>query len=252
MKISVITATHNCMHTVRDALASVAVQTHEDVEHLVIDGASTDGTTWIVSQNAGARVKLHSEPDSGIYDALNKGLRLASGEVIGFLHADDVFADEAVLANIAARFADSQVAAVYGDLHYVSTDSINRTIRHWRAGNFTPARLRSGWMPPHPTLYVRRAVYEKLGGFDTTYRIAADYDFVLRLFTQPELVAAYVPRVLVKMRVGGASNRSLANLWLKSREDLRALRRHRVGGMGTLAWKNLSKLPQFWARVRGG
>lgn len=252
MRISVVTATYNCAHTVRDALASVAVQTHEDVEHLVIDGASTDGTARVVEDHGEPRVALHSAPDRGMYDALNKGVSLASGDVIGFLHGDDVLADEAVLADVAARFADPQVEAVYGDLQYVDARDLNRVIRYWRAGVFTPARLRLGWMPPHPTLYVRRTVYGRLGGFDTTYRIAADYDFVLRLFTQPGLRVAYVPRVLVKMRLGGVSNRSVANLLLKSREDLRALRRHRVGGVGTLAWKNLSKLPQFWGGGRGG
>lgn len=245
MKISVITAAYNAAGTVADAVDSVASQVYRPIEHLVIDGASSDGTVEAVQGRAGPHVCVVSEPDRGIYDALNKGVRLATGEVIGLLHADDVFADETVLSEIAARFADPNVNAVYGDLQYVAAGDTRRVIRHWRAGTFSPARLRRGWMPPHPTLYLRRSLYERLGGFDTRYRIAADYDFILRLFSLPDLNAAYIPRVLVKMRVGGVSNRSLANLWRKSREDLSALRRHRVGGLVALVCKNLSKLPQF-------
>ena len=132
-------------------------------------------------------------------------------------------------------------------MQYVRKDNLNQVVRHCRATPFTPRRLALGWMPPHPTVYVRRRWYERIGGFDTSYRIAADYDFILRLFSQPGFKAVYVPEVLVKIRLGGASNRSLANIMLKSQEDLRALRRSGVGAWGALAVKNLSKLPQFWA-----
>lgn len=248
MKISVITATWNSAGTVGDCLASVAAQTWPHREHVVIDGASQDGTLALLEARRAQLAVLVSEPDQGIYDALNKGLAKAQGEVIGFLHADDMFADEQVLSRVAAAFADPAVMAVYGDLQYVDKADVTRVIRHWRSAPFTPGRLARGWMPPHPTLYVRRAVYERLGGFATRYRIAADYDFMLRLFSQPGLVSAYLPQVLVRMRVGGASNRSVANILRKSAEDWRALRENRVGGLGALALKNLSKLGQFWVR----
>ncbi|QXP84013.1 glycosyltransferase family 2 protein [Methylococcus sp. Mc7] len=245
MRISVVTACYNSRETIRDALDSVALQRYPHKEHVIIDGASTDGTLELVRAHGSPEVLAASEPDGGIYDALNKGIRRSNGDVIGFLHADDVFADDEVLERVAQEFSDPMVDAVYGDLQYVGKDDVTRIIRHWRSAPFTRQKLSRGWMPPHPTLYVRRSIYERLGGFDTSYRIAADYDFILRLFTQPGLRAVYLPHVLVKMRLGGASNRSLANVIQKSREDLRALRRHRVGGIGALAWKNLSKLAQF-------
>lgn len=245
LKISLVTATWNCAGTVTDCLTSVAEQTWPHREHVVVDGASTDGTLDVLRAHRAQLAVLVSEPDRGIYDALNKGIARSSGEVIGFLHADDVYADTHVLERIAAAFGDPAVGAVYGDLQYVRKDDLGCVVRHWRSAPFSPRRLAWGWMPPHPTLYVRRAWYEQLGGFDTRYRIAADYHMMLRLFMQAGLNPVYLPAVLVKMRLGGASNRSLRNVIRKSREDLDALRRTGVGGLGALAWKNLSKLSQF-------
>jgi len=191
---------------------------------------------------------LVSEPDNGIYDALNKGLARASGEIVGVMHSDDFFADEQVLAHVAAAFADPSVDAVYGDLDYVAKADTGRVIRHWQSGEYSAARLAWGWMPPHPALFLRRTVIEQWGGYDTRFRIAADYDAILRYFGKGNIRAAYIPRVLVKMRLGGESNRSLARIWRKSYEDYQALRRNGVGGLGALAWKNLSKLRQFFQR----
>ncbi|MCX7113634.1 MAG: glycosyltransferase family 2 protein [Proteobacteria bacterium] len=246
MKISVITAVLNGRATIADALASVLAQDHPDIELIVIDGASTDGTLDIIQRYAGRVAHLVSEPDRGIYDALNKGLRLATGEVVGFLHADDRYADDRVLSRIAAALADPGVDACYGDLLYVGKDEPNHVIRHWQAGPYHPRLLARGWMPPHPTFYARRSVYQRLGGFDLDYRIAADYDCMLRFLGAGRVACAYIPEVLVQMRLGGASNRSLRNLLQKSREDYLALRRNQVGGMGTLLLKNLQKLPQFF------
>ena len=245
MKISVITAVYNRRDTLQDALDSIASQSHGALEHVVVDGASTDGTNDILQRNRERIAVLVSEPDKGIYDALNKGIQLSSGDVIGFLHADDVFADENAVSRIASVFEDPDVEAVYGDLQYVSNKDISRTIRYWHAGVFTAGRLAWGWMPPHPTLYVRRRVYDRLGAFDTRYRIAADYDCILRFLGRGGIVPTYIPEVLVKMRVGGASNRSISNIFQKSREDYQALRGNGVGGLGALAWKNMSKLHQF-------
>ena len=230
----------------------MASQDYGNVEHVVVDGASTDRTMAVLERHSDRIDRFVSEPDEGIYDALNKGIELADGDVVGFLHADDVFADERVLSRIAEAFADDSVSGVYGDLQYVRSDDTDRVFRHWRAGAFRAKQLRWGWMPPHPTLYVRQGWYTQIGGFDTRYRIAADYHAMLKLFSNPEFHARYIPEVLVKMRVGGASNRSVGNIVRKSREDLRALRETGVGawgGFGALAWKNLSKLNQF-ARAR--
>lgn len=248
MKISVVTTTYNCVATVADSLASVAGQSHAECEHIVIDGASTDGTLGVLRERAQSLAVLVSEPDSGIYFGLNKGIARASGEVVGLLHADDVYAHAGVLAHIAEAFADPKVDAVYGDLEYVSQTDLDRVIRHWRAGEFQRERLGWGWMPPHPTLYLRRSLYDRFGLFDTRYRIAGDYDLMLRMLSQLSGRVVYLPEVLVRMRVGGASNRSLGRIARKSWEDYRALRANRIGGLGALAWKNLSKLPQFVRR----
>jgi glycosyltransferase len=246
MKISIITAVYNNRDTVAQALDSALAQNHPDIELVVIDGGSTDGTLQVLQGYADRLAVLVSEPDRGIYDALNKGIARASGEVVGFLHSDDLLADERVLSRIAQAFGDPKIDAAYGDLLYVRKDDPTKVVRTWRSAAFSPTRLAHGWMPPHPTLYVRRAVYERLGGYDTSYRIAADYDCMLRLLGKGGIRAVHIPEVLVKMRVGGASNRSLKNILQKSREDYRALRTNEVGGLRALAWKNLSKLPQFF------
>ena len=248
LSFSVITASYNRVGTLAQALDSVQGQQGVGVEHIVIDGGSTDGSLELLRSRPLPPAVLVSEPDSGIYDALNKGLQRATGAVVGFLHSDDWLAHPRVLERVAAAFADPAVEAVYGDLDYVSADG-GRVIRGWRSGAFEPVRLAAGWMPPHPTLYLRREVYQRLGGFDTGFQISADYEFMLRLLGPGpggSVRPAYLPEVLVKMRWGGASNRSLGRLIRKSREDYTALRRHGVGGLGTLLRKNLSKLPQFF------
>lgn len=251
MKISIITATFNCGKTLRTTLESVAAQTHPDIEHLVMDGESKDDTLDIVRGWTAHPLVLESGKDRGIYDALNKGIAKASGEIVGFLHADDVLQDERVLEKIAHSFEDRTVQAVYGDLVYVAQDDLTRVIRTWHSGPFRLCRLRKGWMPPHPTFYARRSLYERLGGFDLQYRIAADYDNMLRLLSGGDgrgIKAAYVPEVLVRMRTGGVSNRSLRNILSKSREDLVIARRNGVGGWSTVVLKNLSKISQFYKR----
>ena len=250
LKISVITVVFNRRDTIEGTLRSVVSQTYGDVEHIVVDGGSSDGTMVVLNAYRDQIDVLLSEADRGIYDALNKGIALATGDVVGFLHADDVFADEGVLARIARAFGDETVCAAYGDLVYVHEGDMTRVIRHWSAGNFSKSKLAWGWMPPHPTFYVRRSLYAQLGGFDLRYRIAADYDSMLRFLGRGEVQSAYIPEVLVKMRLGGVSNRSLANILQKSWEDYLSLRRNGVGGLGALVWKNLSKVGQFFGGVR--
>lgn len=206
------------------------------------DGGSTDGTLDILS---GYSAETISAPDEGIYDAINKGISRATGDIVGLLHSDDFFASETVLCEVARAFEDPSVDGVYGDLQYVSAQNRSRVIRHWISGSYSPERLKYGWMPPHPTLYLRREVYERWGHYDTSFRIAADYDAMLRWMTAGQVNLFYLPQVLVKMRAGGASNRSLAQILLKSREDLRAIRGNGVGGVPTLACKNLRKVGQL-------
>lgn len=246
VKISVVTATWNCAETVSDCLASVAAQTYRNREHVVIDGASTDDTLNVLKAHENELAVLVTEKDNGIYDALNKGVERSKGDVVGFLHADDIYGDPDVLARVAAAFADPDVCAVYGDLLYVRKSNVDQVVRRWVSSPFSLRRLKWGWMPAHPTLYVRREWYSRIGGFDTRYRISADYFSVLSFFSLPGFKAVYLPTVFVKMRLGGASNKSLKNIFRKSREDLDALHRSGVGGLGALVWKNLSKIGQFF------
>lgn len=234
--------------TVGEAIASVAAQTHRDVEHLVIEGKSDDGTLEAIVRAGHDRMRLISEPDEGIYDALNKGIRNATGDVVGFLHSDDFLAHDGVLERIAAAFEDRAVDAVFSDLVYVSQADTSRVIRHWSTGAFHPRRLKYGWMPAHPTLYLRREVYERFGDYDINFGISADYDFILRYFSQATGKLVYIPEVLYKMRLGGVSNRNWAKIRQKMEEDMFAIRRNHVGGLHTLAFKNLSKIGQFFVR----
>lgn len=252
MRLSVVTAVRNRAGTIGASVASTLGQTGVDLELVVQDGASTDGTLAEIARFDDPRIALVSERDGGIYDALNRGIARARGDVVGLMHSDDWFAAPDVLARVARVFADPAVDGVYGDLDYVAAADPARIVRRWRSGPYDPGRLRWGWMPPHPTLYLRRAVYDRWGTFDTGFRIAADYEAMLRFLVRGGIRLAYVPDVLVKMRLGGESNRSLERMVLKSREDLRAMRRHRVGGIGTLAAKNLRKIGQFLPAARPG
>ena len=252
MKISLITAVYNNAHGLRSSLESSLGQTHQDVERLVIDGGSTDGTLQVLEDYTSKIDHIVSEPDNGIYDALNKGIQLATGDIIGILHSDDLFAGPDILEKIARKFESASIDLLYGDLCYVSNQNPNEIVRYWRAGAFTQSKLPNGWMPPHPTVYVKRELFDKYGLYDIHYRIAADYDWMLRLLTKQTLDVAYFPEVLVHMRTGGASNRSFKNLWQKSREDYLILRNHQIGGVIALIKKNVRKLSQFWSRPDEG
>jgi len=245
MKLSIITAVYNSADTVGWAINSIANQSYANLEHLIIEGKSTDNSLDVIKEYAHPRMILHSDADTGIYDALNKGLSHASGDVIGFVHSDDFLANNQVIEKIARVFEDPNVDAVFSDLDYVSQKNAQQVIRHWTAGEYNPKVLGRGWMPPHPTLYLRKEVYKRLGNFDTNFRIAADYDLILRTFPQLNGKAVYIPEVFYKMRLGGASNRNFAQIQQKMREDYHAIKRNSIGGLPTLAWKNLSKLRQF-------
>ena len=248
MKISIVTAVYNRARTIGDAIRSVSEQDHPEIEHVLIDGASSDATMEIISNSVLRSPIVVSERDSGIYDALNKGVHRATGDVVGLLHSDDVFADQRVVSDVAACFSDPKVNLVYGDLDYVDGRDGLRVVRHWRAGHPSGASLRAGWMPPHPTVFIRAEMYRETGGFRTEFSVAADYELMLRLFLSGRVVHRYVPRVLVKMRTGGESNRSVERILTKSREDFSALRRNgfsRLEAARALLLKNLRKVGQL-------
>jgi glycosyltransferase len=226
-------------------LASLKSQTYQS-EHIIIDGGSTDGTIEILHQESQKDALIVSEPDRGLYDALNKGIQSASGDVIGFLHADDVFADCDVLTVVAALFENRNIASCYGDLVYVRADNTKQVVRYWQSYEFEKRRFYYGWMPPHPTFFVRRSVYQKYGGFNLELGTSADYELMLRFLLKYGITCGYIPRILVKMRTGGVSNVSVKNRLLANYNDRRAWR---VNGLKPFLWtlylKPLSKIGQY-------
>ncbi|MBT8634574.1 glycosyltransferase family 2 protein [Polynucleobacter paneuropaeus] len=249
MKITIITAVFNRVEMISSAIRSVQSQNYSSVEHVIIDGSSSDGTVECINLLSSNTTVLISEPDEGIYDALNKGLAISSGEIIGLLHSDDFFADQNILTEIAKVFSDPTIGIVYGDLDYVDRFDVNRTIRRWRSDAFTSKSIGQGWMPPHPTLFIRRSLIEGVGRFDLAYRISADYDLILRLFAKKENNSAYLAKVLVKMRVGGESNKSILAILRKSHEDFCILRKNNFSSFSSfyiLFLKNISKIKQFF------
>ena len=241
MRIDIITASYNRPSVVR-AIQSVQDQ-RAHVRQIVVDGASAKA----IVRDTRIRLRdsdiLISEPDHGVYDALNKGLTVSDADVVGLLHSDDVFADSAVIGSVRALFEQTGADVVYGDLSYVTDRGV--TVRTWRPGPFHPYQLSLGWMPPHPTVFLRRHVIDRAGLYDPTFRIAGDYEYMLRVFGLPGLDAAYLPRTITLMRTGGISNGSLLNVICKSMEDIRAMRRHDIPPGIALPMKNLRKLPQF-------
>ena len=244
MTISIITITYNSAKTLPRALESVQSQNYKDIEHVIIDGASTDGTRELIETYAKQHknVKWVSEKDNGIYDAINKGIRQATGDVIGFLHSDDVLYSPDSIGQIATAFEQDNADVVYGDLQYMRG---NKVVRRWKSNTFNPRALKYGWMPPHPTVYVRREVYQKVGEYDSWFRISADYDMLLRIFTAG-YKTHYIPEVLVCMETGGASNKNTKARLSKTMEDYIVLKKNHVGaGYLTVACKQLRKIKQF-------
>ena len=255
MRISVITVCYNAASTLKDAVESVLGQIPDaeapfDLEYIVVDGASTDGTLDLLAPYRERIATLISEPDQGLYDAMNKGVQAATGDVVAILNADDVYASTNVLARVAATFRDSDAEAVYGDLHYVSADDLSQVTRRWNAGTYTKGAFRRGWMPPHPALFVRRACYHRWGHFTLALRSAADYELMLRFIHRHGMTLAYLPETLVLMRAGGVSNASLKHRIRAHREDWKAWRMNGFHpSVFTMLAKPLRKLPQFLSQA---
>jgi len=228
MKISVITVTFNCAGTIARTLQSVASQSWPDVEHIVVDGASSDGTMALVDAHRAGLAHVLSEPDSGIYDAMNKGVELATGDVVAFLNADDFYKDDGVLGCVASVMQLEELDALYGDAEFFRPDYKDIVVRRYNSGRFKAERLGWGWMPAHSALFLRRDLFERYGGFQTDYRIAGDFEFVARVFKHLDLRHRYLPETLVQMQLGGASTSGWRATLQLNREMLRACRSNNI------------------------
>ena len=250
MRVTLITATYNSGASIKTCLDSVVSQDYDVFEYLIIDGKSSDETLSIVEdfQQKYPFIKLISEKDEGIYDALNKGVLLATFDVIGFVHSDDLLASKTVISEIVATLKNEKLDGVYGDLEYVRKEDTSKVVRFWKSRSFNSKLLSMGWMPAHPTLFLKKEVYEKHGFFNLRYKISADYDFMLRILKDDSLKFGYLPKVITKMRVGGASNGSINNIINKTKEDYRAIRSNQIGGWFSILIKNTSKIKQLFIR----
>jgi len=248
MIVTIITATYNSASSLEDCIKSVITQTYKNIEYIIIDNCSTDDTLDIAKSYSDNIGRIISEPDKGIFDALNKGIKIASGDIIAFLHADDFYSDNTIIENVVNKLEETKLDSLYGDLQYVAKQNTEKVIRNWVAGEYKPKKLLNGWMPPHPTFFVKRKCYQKYGLFNLDYKIAADYELMLRFLGKHKVTTCYLNMVMVKMRIGGTSNRSLKNIIQKSTEDLRALKENNIGSYYTLVLKNVRKLNQFFKK----
>lgn len=240
MKISIITVVWNNEETIKDAINSVLTQTYKDIEYIIIDGASTDRTIEIVKSYADQITKFVSEPDQGLYDAMNKGISLATGDIVGILNSDDFYIDENVVQKIVNEFKEKKVDSVFADLVFVKSHNIDKVVRYYDSSQFKPSKFAYGWMPAHPTFFVKRSVYEKYGLFKTDYKIAADYEILVRFLAKYRVSYSYLNEVIIKMRMGGVSTSGLKSNYILNKEIIRACEENSIS---TNWFKVLTKYP---------
>lgn len=222
MKVSIITITYNSEATLKDTIESVVNQSYNDIEYIIVDGKSTDNSLSIIESYKDKISKVISEKDKGLYDALNKGIALATGDLIGIIHSDDFYTNNFVIEKIVKSIEENNSDAVYADLYYVDKVYTNKIFRKWKSGNYTYGQFINGWMPPHPTFFAKRSCYEKFGSFNLSFVSAADYELMLRFIHKHKIKLAYLPEFIIKMRVGGKSNVSLKNRIRANNEDRKA------------------------------
>lgn len=244
MKVSIITSCFNREATIRDAIESVCAQTYPDIEYIVIDGASKDGSLRVIKEYSERISHLVSEPDKGMYEGLNKGLKLATGDIIGLVHSDDFLYSKDSIAHIVQKFEETNADLVYGNGLFVDFNDTRKVVRNWISGTYSKAKMKRGWLPLHPTVYIRKECIDKLGMYDESFKIAADSDFLVRYMYEGNLKIAYLDEYIVRMRMGGLSTDS-EKMKQKWAEDLRMYRSHGFSPYLTLGMKILSKIPQF-------
>lgn len=251
MKVTLITATYNSEKYLEESIRSIIAQENATIEHIVVDGKSSDGTVAIIKKYESHITKWISETDRGMYDAINKGMQMATGDVIGILHSDDILASPDVIATIAKTFEEQNVDSIYGDLEYVDPDDLNKIYRRWKGKPYKRTLFKTGWMPAHPTFYFKRELFQKYGGYESHYYTAADYELMARYLYRNRLSSYYIPMLIVKMRTGGQSNSSLKMRLRANRRDYLAMKKNKIPfPLLVSVLKPLSKLHQYYRKTK--
>ena len=248
MKVTIITAVYNREGTIKEALESLNRQDYPNIEHIIIDGASTDNTLKLINTFKSPDAIVYSEPDNGAFDALNKGLEMASGDIVGFLHSDDFFAHDQVISDVVNEMNNNKVDAVFGDVLFVSPNDLKKEIRYYSSKEFTLKRFESGYMPAHPTFFTKREFYQRFGGFNTRYKIAADFELLLRFLYVHKISYHYMGQLMIYMRTGGLSNATIKSRFILNKEIFAACKQH---GVKTSVFKIISKvirkIPEYFS-----
>ena len=250
-KISIITVAFNSVKTIQDTIESILLQDYKNIEYIIIDAGSSDGTVEIIKSFGDKITYFISESDHGIYDGMNKGIKAASGDLIGILNSDDFYPNNFILSNVAKTFVNNQCDAVYGDLVYVRDYDKNKIVRYWQAGDYSALKIKNGWMLPHPTFFVKKSIYDRFGLYNTELKSAADYEMILKLLYKQNISVKYIPMILVNMRMGGASNSSLINRIKANKEDGLAWTKNQLNKpMFIRIKKPLQKVRQFFLKPK--
>ena len=254
MQVSLITCTNNSEETIKDCCLSISSQTYSDIEHIVLDKNSEDKTVSIIKKYAKKTVKVYQQKSSGIYGAVNEGMRISNGKIIGILHSDDELIDKNVISDISQKFLDENLDVLFSNIYYTKKNDLNKIVRKWKSNlnegvqsnNILYKKIYNGWMPPHTTLFIKKSLLKDIGYYDESFKISADYDFIIKLFKKSNLKIFYLNKFTVKMRSGGISNKNIRNIFIKMNEDLTIMRKFNFNTFKAIIIKNLSKIIQFF------
>lgn len=246
MKVSIITVCYNSQDYITNTITSVLSQNYADIEYIIVDGNSRDNTLSIIKSFGSKITKWISEPDKGLYDAMNKGISLATGDIIAFINSDDFYLDSSVVGDVVNEFQANQVDAVHAELFYVDQSDTDKIVRHWKTGDYTSGAFQKGWHPAHPTLFLKREVYEKFGLFDLQFKLAADFELMCRFFEKHQISSVYLNRPLIKMRLGGATSKNLKNVIRQNIECYKAFKVNNIPVSPFYTFKRIvPKLKQY-------
>lgn len=254
MQVSLITCTNNSEETIKDCCLSISSQTYSNIEHIVLDNHSKDETVSIIKEYSKKNVKISHQKSSGIYGALNEGMKISNGNIIGILHSDDELIDKDVISIIAQKFLDENLDILFSNIYYTKKNNLNKIVRKWKSNleegiqsnDILYKKISNGWMPPHTSIFIKKNLLKYVGYYDENFKISADYDFIIRLFKKNDLKIFYLNKFTVKMRSGGISNKNIKNIFIKMNEDLTIMRKFKFNAIKTLIIKNLSKISQFF------